>query len=65
MATLKNLTMMSNQKIVTSLSFSQYMTNLELFESQILDAWSVIVTFSLKVTFSLSKTENRTKKSLK
>ena len=65
MATLKNLTMMSNQKIVTSLSFSQYMTNLELFESQIPDAWSVIVTFSLKVTFSLSKTENRTKKSLK
>ena len=34
------------------------MANLELF------AWSVIIIFSLKVTFYFPKTKNRTKKSL-
>ena len=40
------------------------MVNLEQSESWIPDALSVKLTFSLKVTFYLTKTENRTKKSL-
>ena len=47
-----------------SLSFLQYMTNLEQSESQIRNAWSLVPTFLLIVTFYLTKTENRTKKSL-
>ena len=45
-------------KIVTSLSFFQFMAKAWP------DAWSVKPTFSFKVTFYLTKTENRTKKSL-
>ena len=49
---------------VTSLSFFQFMTNVEQSRSRIPDAWSVKFTFSLIVTFYLSKTENIIKKSL-
>ena len=58
----KHLKMTSCQKTVTSLSFFQFMANLEQSGSRILDAWSVKITFSL--TFYLTKTENRTKTSL-
>ena len=44
-----------------SLSFFQFMSNLEQLESRILKAWSVILTFSLIVTFYLTKTEITTK----
>ena len=49
---------------VTSLSFFQFMTNVEQSRSRIPDAWSVKFTFSLIVTFYLSETENIIKKSL-
>ena len=52
------------RKIVTSLSFFQFKADLEQSGSQIPDALSVKLIFSLKVTFYLTKTENRTKKSL-
>ena len=64
-ATAKKLTMTSSRQIVTSLSFFRFMTNLEQSGSQISDAWSVKLTFLLTETFYLTKTENRTKKSLK
>ena len=57
--------MTSCWEIVTSLSFFQFMANLEPSRSQIPDAWSVKLTFSLTITFYLTKTENRTKKSLR
>ena len=40
------------------------MADLEPSRSHILDAWSVILIFSLIATFYITKTENRTKKSL-
>ena len=40
------------------------MANLEQSGNRIPDAWSVIFTFSLIATFYLSKTEDRTEKSL-
>ena len=40
------------------------MADLEPFRSHILDAWYVILIFSLIATFYITKTENRTKKSL-
>ena len=55
---------MSYRQIVTSLSFFQIMANLEQSGSRILDAQHVKFIFSLVETFFLSKTENRTKKSL-
>ena len=60
----KSVTMMSCWKIVTSLSFFQFMAILEKSGSQIPDAESAKLMFSLIVTFYLIKTENRTKKSL-
>ena len=57
--------MTSCWEIVTSLSFFQFMANLEPSRSQIPDAWSVKLTFSLTITFYLTKTGNRTKKSLR
>ena len=54
----------SCQQSMTSLSFLQFMANLELSESRILDGESVKLTFSLIVTSYLTKTENRTNKSL-
>ena len=56
--------MISCWQIVKSLSFFQFIVNLEKFVSQIPDTWSVKVIFSLIVAFYLIKTENRTKKSL-
>ena len=60
----KKMMMASCQQIVTSIPFSQFMANLEQSGSWILDAWSVKLTFSLIVTFYITITENRTKKSL-
>ena len=39
----------------------QFMASSELSRCWILDAWSVKLTFSLVVTFYLTKTENRAK----
>ena len=65
MATSKKLTMASPcQKIVKLLSFSRFMANLEQSGNRIPDAWSVDLKFSSTVTFYLTKTERRTKKSL-
>ena len=60
----KKLTMMSCQQIVTSLSFFQFMANLEQSRSQIPEAQSVKVLFLLIITFHLTETEKRTKKCL-
>ena len=57
--------MTSCQEIVMSLLFFQFTANLEQFRSRIADALSVKLVFSLIVTFYLTETENRTKKSLK
>ena len=65
MAVSKNLTMTSCQQYLMSLSFSQFMADLEQLESRIPDEWSVVLTFSLIAIFHLTKTENRTKKSLR
>ena len=62
--TSKNLTMISCQKIVSLLSFFRFMANLERSGSRMRDVQSVKLIFSLKVTFYLTKHENRTKKSL-
>ena len=51
-------------KIVTSLSFFQFMANLELSRSRIPDPESSKLMFSLIVTCYLTKTENRTENSL-
>ena len=51
-------------KIVTSLLFFQFTGNMEQSISQIPDALSVKHIFSLIVTFYLTKTQNRTKKSI-
>ena len=56
--------MTSCRKIVTSLSFFQFIVNLEQSGSRIPDAESAKLMFSLIVTFYLTKTKNRTKKSL-
>ena len=62
--TSKNLTLMSCRKIVTSLSFFGFLANLEQSGGRIPDTESAKVMFSVIVTFCLTKTENRTKKSL-
>ena len=62
--TSKNLTMTSCRKIVTSLSFFGFLVNLEQSGGWIPDKKSAEVMFSITVTFCLTKTENRTKKSL-
>ena len=62
--TSKNLTMMSCQQIVTPLPFFQYTANLEQLGSRNPYSESVKVIFSLTVTFYITKTESRTKKSL-
>ena len=56
--------MTSLQKIVTSLSFFLFVANLEQSRSRIPDAWSVTLSFSKIVTFYLTKTENKTEKSV-
>ena len=62
--TSKKLTLTSRQKIVTSLSFFGFLANLEQSRGRIPDKESAKVMFSVKGTFRLTKTENRTKKSL-
>ena len=62
--TSKKLTMSSCWQILMSLSFFQFMPNLEQFESQIPDEQSIKLTFSLIVIFYLTKIESRTQKSL-
>ena len=62
--TSKNLTLTSCRKIVTSLSFFGFLANLEQSGGRIPDTESAKVMFSVIVTFCLTKTENRTKKSL-
>ena len=62
--TSKKLTMTSCQKIVRSLSFLGFLVNMEQSESRIPDTESAKVMFSVIVTFFLTKTGNRTKKSL-
>ena len=56
----QNLTMTSCQKIVTSLLFIGFMTNLEQSGRQIPDVVCEMYIF-LKATFYLEKTDNRTK----
>ena len=60
----KKWTMTSCRKIVTSLSFFEFLANLEQSGGRIPDTDSAEVMFSVTVTFCLTKTENRTKKSL-
>ena len=62
--TSKNLTVTSCQQVLTSLLFFQFMATMEQSRSRILDAYSVKLTFSLEVTFYLTKTENRAEKSV-
>ena len=62
--TSKKLTMTSCQKIVTPLSFFRFLANLEQSGGRIPDTESAKVMISVKVTFGLTKTENRTKISL-
>ena len=54
----------SSRQIVASLPFFQFMANLEQSRSWIQDEWSVKLTFFLIVTVYVTKTENRTEKSL-
>ena len=61
---LKKFMTTSCRKNVASLSFFQFIANLEQPRSQIPDVWSPKPTFSLKGTFHLIKTENRTKEIL-
>ena len=60
----KNLTLASCRKIVTTLSFFGFLTNLKQSGSRIPNTESSKVMLSVVVTFCLTKTENRTKKSL-
>ena len=60
----KKLTMTSCRRIMTLLPFFQFTANLEQSGSRIPDAQTVKLIFSLIVTFYLTKTENRTKKSV-
>ena len=59
-----NLMMTSSRKILTSLSFFGFLANLEQSRGLIPDIESAKSMFSVKVTFRLTKTENKTKKSL-
>ena len=54
-ATSKNWTMTPCWKIMTLLSFFQFMANLELLESRITEIQSVKLTFSLTATFIFQK----------
>ena len=60
----KNSMLTSCQTIVTSLSFFRFLVNLEWSQGWIPDTESAKVMFSVTVTFCLTETENRTKKSL-
>ena len=54
-----------NQKIVMSLSFFGFLANLDQFRGWIPDTKSAKFMFSVMITFCPTKTENRTKKSLR
>ena len=56
--------MTSSWKIVTSLSFFGFLANLERSGGRIPDTEFAEVMFLVTVPFCLTKTENRTKKSL-
>ena len=56
--------MTSCRKIITLLHIFQFTTYLEHFRSQNPNAWSINLIVSLIMTFYLTKTEGRTKKSL-
>ena len=56
--------MTSCRRIVTSLSFSKLLSNLEQSRGRIPDTESAKVMFSVILIFFLTKTENRTKQSL-
>ena len=58
------LTMTLCQQIVTSLSFFRFLTNLEQSGGRTPDTDSTEVMFSVTATFCITKTKNRTKKSL-
>ena len=60
----KKLTITSCQTIVTSLSFFWFIANSGQSGSRIPAKWFVKLTFSIIVTFYITKAENRTKKSL-
>ena len=62
--TSKNLMMTSCRKIVTSWSFFGFLANLEKSKGRIPDTESAKVMLSWIVPFCLTKTENKTKKSL-
>ena len=62
--TSKNLKMTSRWKIVSSLLFFRFTANLEQSGRRVPDALSVKRIFSLIVTFYLTKTKKRTKKSI-
>ena len=62
--TSKKNTLTPCQTIVMSLSFFGFLANLEQCRSRIPDTESAKVTLSVKEIFFLTKTENRTKKSL-
>ena len=62
--TSKKLPLTSCRKIVKSLLVFGFLVNLEQSGGRIPDTESAKVMFSVKVTFFLTKTENRTKKSL-
>ena len=62
--TSKKMTITSYRKIVASLSFFGFLANLEQSGGRIPDTESAKVMFSVIVTFCLTKTENKTKKSL-
>ena len=53
--------MTSFWKIMASLSFFQFASNLKTSGSWIPDAWSIKLTFTLIVIFYLTKTENSIK----
>ena len=59
-----NLMLTSCRNIVTSLSFFRFLANLEPSRGLIPDTESAKGMFSVIGTFCLTKTENRTKKSL-
>ena len=61
----KYLTMTSYCQILTVFLFLQFMTKLKQFRCRIPDVQSLNLKFSLVVIFYLTKTENRSKKSLK
>ena len=62
--TLKKLNMTPCRKLLTSFPFSRFMTNFWKSWSWIADIWYVMLAFLMRVAFYLTKTGNRTEKSL-